>query len=56
MKRTIAQTVIDEMTSLGYKLVGQTRGWYSFRKDDVVVRRGARAGQRLNDGYEIFSK
>jgi hypothetical protein len=73
MKKTIAQTKIDEMTSKGYKLIGKTSGLFSYRKgsnlsrkleslgltkSEVEVRTGARAGKRLNDGYEllIFSK
>lgn len=73
MKKTIAQTEIDKMISEGYKLVGRTTGLFTFRKgsnlacaldrlgmteNDVEVRRGARAGQYANDGYEllIFSK
>ena len=69
MKKTIAQTRIDEMTSKGYKLVGKTSGLFSFRRgsnlarklealglneNDVEVRTGARAGKRLNDGYELL--
>jgi hypothetical protein len=69
MKKTIAQTKIDEMTSKGYKLVGKTSGLFSFRKgsnlarklenlglneSDVEVRTGARAGKHLNDGYELL--
>jgi hypothetical protein len=69
MKKTIAQTIIDEMTSKGYKLVGKTSGLFSFRKgsnlarklesldlneSDVEVRTGARAGKHLNDGYELL--
>lgn len=73
MRKTIAQIEIDEMASKGYKLIGRTSGLFSYRKgsnlarileslgltkSDVVVRTGARAGQFLNDGYEllIFSK
>lgn len=69
MKKTIAQTKIEEMTSKGYRLVGRTSGTFSYRKgsnlarkleslglteSDVEVRTGARAGQHLNDGYELL--
>jgi hypothetical protein len=69
MKQTIAQTITDEMTGQGYKLIGKTSGWLSFRKNsnlsqklalmgltenDVVVRAGARVGQFRNDGYELL--
>lgn len=69
MKKTIAQTKIDEMTSKGHNLIGRTSGLFSFRKgsnlarkldslglteNDVEVRAGARAGKHLNDGYELL--
>ncbi len=69
MRQTIAQTIIDEMSSKGYTLRGKTRGLFSYRngsnlarelerlgltKDSVEVRAGARAGQNRNDGYELL--
>lgn len=69
MKKTIAQTRIEEMTAKGYKLAGRTSGFYSFRKGSnlsrkleslglteaqVDVRTAARAGKHLNDGYELL--
>jgi len=69
MKKTIAQTRIEEMTAKGYTLAGRTSGLYSFRKGsnlarkletlglaeaNVDVRTGARAGQHANDGYELL--
>lgn len=68
-RKTIAQQVIEEMEGKGQKLLGQTRGTYSFRKgsnlsqkleelnlteSDVDVRTGARAGQHKNDGYQLL--
>lgn len=72
-RKTIAQQTIEEMESEGKKLLGKTSGTYTFRKgsnlarkleslglteNDVDVRRGARAGQHQNDGYQllIFSR
>jgi hypothetical protein len=69
MRKTIAQRVIEEREANGQKLLGQTRGLYSFRKNsnlyqaltelgltenDVDVRTGARAGLRKNDGYQLL--
>lgn len=69
MKKTIAQTRIEEMQAKGYKLAGRTSGLYSFRKGsnlsrkleslglteaNVDVRTGARAGRHANDGYELL--
>lgn len=69
MRKTIAQKVTEEMQEKGYTLIGQTRGWYSFRRnsnlyrklqemglteDDVEVRTAARAGKNKNDGYQLL--
>lgn len=69
MRETIAQRIIRERTEAGQKLLGQTRGTYSFRKGsnlarklidlglteaDVDVRTAARAGKNKNDGYELL--
>jgi len=69
MKKTIAQTKIDEMTSKGYKLVGKTSGNYTFRKGSNLARKleslglteqtcevctGARAGKNATEGYELL--
>jgi len=69
MKKTIAQTIIDEMEKECYEYVGAASGTYSFRKgsnlskaleffgltkDDVVVKTGARAGKHKTEGYELL--
>jgi hypothetical protein len=69
MKKTIAQTKIEEMTAKGYKLAGRTSGLCSFRRGsnlsrkleslglteaEVDVLTGARAGQHANDGYQLL--
>jgi hypothetical protein len=68
MKKTIAQTRIDEMTAKGYKLAGRTTGLYSFRKGsnlsrtleslgltqaDVEVLTGAHL-QRGTEGWQLL--
>jgi hypothetical protein len=72
MRKTIAQTIIEEREANGQRLLGRTSGWYSFRKgsnlsrelerlgltqNDVDVRTGAKR-QRQSEGTEllIFSK
>lgn len=67
--QTIAQKVTAEMEAAGHKLLGQTKGTYSFRKgsnlsrylahigkteEDVIVKTGARAGKNANDGYQLL--
>lgn len=69
MRKTIAQTVIEEREANGQKLLGQTKGLYSFRKNSnlyreitklgltenqVDVRTAARAGRNWNDGYQLL--
>jgi hypothetical protein len=69
MKKTIAQTKIDEMTAEGYKLVGKTSGTYTFRNGSNLarkleslglteqtceVRTAARAGKNATEGYELL--
>jgi len=69
MKKTIAQTVTEEMAAKGFRLAGKTSGTYTFRKgsnlarkleqlglteEQVDVRTGARAGKNMNDGYELL--
>lgn len=73
MKSTMAQRITEEMQQAGHELLGRTSGTLSFRKgsnliryldhlgkteDEVIVRAAARAGRRLNDGYQllVFSK
>lgn len=68
-RKTIAQQVIEERQAEGQKLIGRTRGTYSFRKGSnlarkleelgltekqVDVRCGARAGRFENDGYQLL--
>lgn len=69
MRITIAQRIISEMEAAGHKLLGQTKGTYSFRKgsnlaqylerlgkteDEVIVQAGARVGRHANDGYQLL--
>jgi hypothetical protein len=64
MKKTIAQTKIDEMTAQGFELVGRTHGTFTFRagsnlarqlqelglsESQVVVKAGARAGKNMTE-------
>lgn len=68
-RKTIAQKVAEQRSRHGQKLLGQTRGLYSFRKGSnlsrkleelglterqVDVRTGARAGRFANDGHELL--
>lgn len=68
MKKTIAETIKDEMTGQGYTLVGKTSGWNTARKgsnlqkllaalglgrDEVTVRQGAKK-QRQTEGTDLF--
>lgn len=69
MKKTIGQTITEEMEAKGHKKLGQTSGTFTFRKgsnlsryldhigkseDEVIVKAGARAGKNRNDGYHLL--
>ncbi|MBS4058881.1 MAG: hypothetical protein KG029_00640 [Bacteroidetes bacterium] len=68
MKKTMKENIVEEMTGKGYRLVGETSGTFSFRKNTnlsyalerlglteqtCVVRQGARAGDARTAGYRL---